>query len=69
MTSAKRLRDRLRRVTSSGEVIPELEGIRFLALFGVVLHHVIASYLVASQRFGKVDLPRDWSLLASRTGL
>lgn len=28
------------RITSSGEFIPEIDGLRFLAIFGVVLHHL-----------------------------
>ena len=60
------VKTRLCRVTSSGEVIPELDGIRSLALLIVVSHHILAMYLVESERFGKVVLPRDWYLLAPR---
>lgn len=29
-----------RRITSSGQLIPEIDGLRFIAIFAVVLHHV-----------------------------
>lgn len=31
----------VRRVTTSGEVIPEIDGLRFLAITGVFVHHVL----------------------------
>ena len=60
------LKARLSRVTSSGVVIPELDGIRFLALSAVLMHHVLAWYLIQTERFGKVHLPRDWKILVPR---
>lgn len=54
------------RVTSSGAVIPELDGIRMLALICVIAHHVMAAYLTQTERFGTISLPRDWYLVASK---
>lgn len=52
---------RFRRVTSSGRhFIPEVDGLRFLAIAAVILHHVTASYIETTQRFGAIDVPRQW---------
>jgi peptidoglycan/LPS O-acetylase OafA/YrhL len=64
--SVRALKARFTRVTSSGAVIPELDGIRMLALLCVLAHHVMAAYLVQTERFGKISLPRDWYLVAPR---
>jgi peptidoglycan/LPS O-acetylase OafA/YrhL len=34
---------RLSRITSGGKVIPEVEGLRFIAIVVVVLHHLIGN--------------------------
>src|SRR5947209_1595085 len=31
----------VRRITTSGEIIPEIDGLRFLAIAGVFFHHVV----------------------------
>ena len=31
----------VRRVTTSGEIIPEIDGLRFLAIAGVFVHHIV----------------------------
>lgn len=49
-----------RRETSSGTFLPEIDGVRCIALLGVLLHHVTASYLETTGRFGALDLPRQW---------
>lgn len=51
---------KLSRVTSSGEYVPEVDGLRFLAVSVVIAHHVMARYLTSTERLGKVELPRDW---------
>jgi peptidoglycan/LPS O-acetylase OafA/YrhL len=35
-----RLLDRLSRITSAGKIIPEVEGLRFIAITTVILHHL-----------------------------
>jgi len=44
------LADRLSRVTSSGEFIPEIDGLRFIAILAVVTLHVMAVYLIHTGR-------------------
>src|SRR5262245_23412263 len=34
------IRARLSRISSSGRIIPEIEGLRFVAIFGVLAYHV-----------------------------
>ncbi|MEP7274281.1 MAG: acyltransferase [Acidobacteriota bacterium] len=52
----------LRRMSraTSGEFIPEIDGLRFIAIAAVVLHHLMAAYLTDTQRLGRVELPADW---------
>jgi len=50
----------LSRTTASGHFIPEVDGLRFIAIAAVVLHHVTASYLQNTERLGRVDLPAQW---------
>jgi peptidoglycan/LPS O-acetylase OafA/YrhL len=69
MTILRWLQSHLTRVTSSGLVIPQLEGMRFLAITAVVMHHILAAYLTDSERYGKVLLPRDWYLLYPKNWL
>lgn len=59
----------LSRVTSSGEFIPEVDGLRFIAIAGVVLHHMMAGYLITTERLGQVQLPRDWWQVFPRSGM
>ena len=63
------LRRHLARITSSGEFIPQIDGLRFLAILLVLGHHVFAGYLVQTHRLGTQQLPRDWSLIAPRSAL
>ncbi len=65
----RRLLSRLSRTTSSGEFIPEVDGLRFIAIAAVVLHHLMASYLRTSQRLGAVDLPAQWWDVFPRSGM
>jgi peptidoglycan/LPS O-acetylase OafA/YrhL len=50
----------LARTTASGEFIPAVDGLRFIAIAAVVLHHITAEYIRVSQRFGAIELPRQW---------
>ena len=52
--------DRLSRTTGSGSFIPEVDGLRCIAIGAVILHHVTASYLTTTRRLGAVDLPAHW---------
>lgn len=52
------LRDRLARVTSGSQYLPEIDGLRFLAIMPVVALHV-ASFLYLF-KFQTRHLPRDW---------
>lgn len=61
------LTDKLSRITSSGEFIPEIDGLRFVAIGAVVLHHVMSAYLVDTGRFGPVHLPADWPRLSDQS--
>lgn len=66
---AFRLRQGLTRVTSSGEFIPQVDGLRFLSMQLVLAHHVFAAYLEQTHRLGTEQLPRDWALIADRSPL
>jgi peptidoglycan/LPS O-acetylase OafA/YrhL len=66
----KRLGDRLSRVTSNGGFIPEIDGLRFVAIAAVVLHHICSIYLESSGRFGgNIHFPRDWRRLSNESTL
>ena len=58
---------KLSRVTSSGEFIPEIDGLRFIAIMTVIFHHLLASYLINTQRFGPIQLPADWWRLSNQS--
>lgn len=50
---------RVRRITTSGEIIPEIDGLRFLAIGGVFLHHVVR-FLPGNPHGSTIDpLPMD----------
>ena len=61
------LRGRFTRVTSSVAYIPQLDGLRSLALLLVIGHHVFSVYLVATHRLGTQLLPRDWGMIGPRS--
>jgi peptidoglycan/LPS O-acetylase OafA/YrhL len=66
----ERVSNRLSRVTSSGEFIAEIDGLRFAAIAAVVLHHITAIYLDSGARFGpQIHIPRDWRLLSNDSSL
>jgi len=63
------LRRRFTRVTSSVAYIPQLDGLRALALFMVLGHHIFALYVQATHRLGAQKLPDDWGLIFYRSPL
>ncbi len=63
------LRQRFTRVTSSVAFIPQIDGLRALALLLVMGHHVFAIYLMQTHRLGTQLLPRDWDAIALRSQL
>jgi len=44
--------DKLSRVTTTGEIIREIDGFRFLAIASVILHHPLSMYLPSTHRLG-----------------
>jgi peptidoglycan/LPS O-acetylase OafA/YrhL len=69
-TLLQRIGSRLSRVTSSGEFIAEIDGLRFVAIAAVVLHHIASIYMESSERFGgEVRFPRDWRRLSDDSTL
>jgi peptidoglycan/LPS O-acetylase OafA/YrhL len=51
------LANKLSRVTSSGEFIPEIDGLRFIAISTVIFHHLLAMFLANSGRSPEVRSP------------
>ncbi len=60
------LAEKLSRVTSTGELIPEIDGLRFIAIVTVVLHHMMSILLPASGRTGSVNMTFEWFAAAER---
>src|SRR6185503_8496299 len=69
METAPTLRERLSRVSSSGRFIPEIDGLRFVAISGVIFLHLAefmvsksgapprdSLYIIAGQGFFGVEL-------------
>jgi len=59
----------LSRTTASGRFIPAVDGLRFFAIAGVVLHHITYEYIVKSHRFGAIKLPAQWSVVLPQSNL
>jgi len=58
---------RLSRVTSTGELIPEVDGLRFIAISAVVFHHMISVYLPAAGRAPEIRSYADWMAAAAQS--
>jgi peptidoglycan/LPS O-acetylase OafA/YrhL len=58
--------ERLQRVTSSGRFIPQIDGLRFVAIATVILYH-INMYLVEKHAYG-AQPPRHWLRFAVEHG-
>lgn len=54
------LAEKLSRVTSTGELIPEIDGLRFIAIVTVMLHHMMSILLPASGRTGRINTTAEW---------
>ncbi|MFN0122210.1 MAG: acyltransferase family protein [Blastocatellia bacterium] len=57
---------KLSRVTSSGDLIPEVDGLRFLAIAAVIFHHAMSIYLPKRGRFASVRTPAEWFTAAEQ---
>lgn len=53
------LSTRLGRITTSGRFIPQIDGLRFIAIFAVVFFHIASSMTVRDERWGRHSLLRD----------
>jgi peptidoglycan/LPS O-acetylase OafA/YrhL len=51
---------KLSRVTTSGELLHEVDGLRFVAITAVVFHHLVSIYLPASGRVPRIETRNDW---------
>jgi peptidoglycan/LPS O-acetylase OafA/YrhL len=63
------LAGKLSRVTSSGDLIPEIDGLRFIAISTVIFHHLVAMYLFNSGRSPEVRTPAEWFAAAEQSWL
>jgi peptidoglycan/LPS O-acetylase OafA/YrhL len=63
------LAGKLSRVTSTGELIPEVDGLRFLAISAVLFHHLLAIFLSGSGRSPEVRTYSEWFAAADQSWL
>jgi peptidoglycan/LPS O-acetylase OafA/YrhL len=68
-TLADWLTARLSRVTSSGTFITEVDGLRFVAVVGVMVMHELSFYVATVQPFGADNLTHDYVSLLKRDAL
>lgn len=59
----------LSRVTSTGDLIPEVDGLRFIAIFVVVFHHLVSIYLPVSGRMPQMHTYADWMTASDQSWL
>src|SRR5262252_749171 len=60
---------KLSRVTSTGELIPEVDGLRFIAISVVLFHHLLAMFLSGSGRSPAVRTYAEWFAAADQSWL
>src|SRR5262245_20330092 len=63
------LAQRLSRVTSTGTLIPEVDGLRFIAISAVVCHHLLGIFLSDTGRSRSLRAPEDWLAVAHHSWL
>jgi len=63
------LAGKLSRVTSTGELIPEVDGLRFIAISVVLFHHLLAMFLSGSGRSPEVRTYSEWFAAAVQSWL
>jgi peptidoglycan/LPS O-acetylase OafA/YrhL len=63
------LAGKLSRVTSAGELIPEIDGLRFIAISAVLFHHLLAMFLSGSGRGAEVRTYAQWFAAADQSWL
>jgi peptidoglycan/LPS O-acetylase OafA/YrhL len=63
------LAGKLSRVTSTGELIPEVDGLRFIAISAVLFHHLLAMFLSGSGRSPEVRTYSEWFAAADQSWL
>ena len=63
------LAGKLSRVTSTGELIPEVNGLRFIAISAVLFHHLLAMFLSGSGRSPEVRTYSEWFAAADQSWL
>src|SRR5215475_2041606 len=63
------LAGKLSRVTSTGELIPEVDGLRFIAISAVLFHHLLAMFLSGSGRSREVRTYAEWFAAADQSWL
>ncbi|MGH9755021.1 MAG: acyltransferase family protein [Blastocatellia bacterium] len=63
------LAGKLSRVTSTGELIPEVDGLRFIAISAVLFHHLLAMFLSGSGRSPEVHTYAAWFAAADQSWL
>lgn len=61
------LAGKLSRVTSTGEVIAEVDGLRFIAISVVVFHHLVSIYLPTVGRVERIWTATDWFAAADQS--
>ncbi|HMV49386.1 MAG TPA: acyltransferase [Blastocatellia bacterium] len=59
----------LSRVTSTGDLIPEVDGLRFIAISVVVFHHLVSIYLPVSGRMAQMQTYADWMAASDQSWL
>ncbi|MFN0087522.1 MAG: acyltransferase family protein [Blastocatellia bacterium] len=60
------LAEKLSRVTSTGELIPEIDGLRFIAIVTVIVHHMMSILLPTSGRTGRIHTTAEWFAAADQ---
>jgi len=60
---------KLSRVTSSEALIPEIDGLRFVAIAGVIFFHMTSAYMPTSGRSGPLGTPEQWAAAAEQSWL